>query len=321
MYPRLSDLFRDFLGFDFPLPIYSFGFMVAMAVMTAAWLLQKELDRLYQAGRIGSVKIPDPSAGKSKKKSRKKFVDVSPSYLVGTITILTIAAGFGGAKIFHILENLDDFFVNPMGMIFSKSGFTFYGGMILGTIVVSRYVKKKGVSVPVLADAAAPGMMLAYGIGRVGCHLSGDGDWGIAANLAAKPGWVPDFLWAESYPNNILGIDLSSVPVYPTPIYELILASLLFFLLWKMRDHLHAAGWLFWTYIVVNGIERFFIEKIRVNNRFDVLGITMTQAEIIAVVLIVVGAVGMWKMWSKNGKSSVSESKIVNPEPAVESDT
>lgn len=321
MYPRLSDLFRDFLGFDFPIPIYSFGFMVAMGVMIAAWLLQKELDRLYKAGRIEGVKIADPEAGKSKKKARKKMVEVSPSYLVGTITILTIAAGFGGAKLFHILENLDSFFANPMGMIFSKGGFTFYGGMIIGTWVVARYVKKKGVSVPVLADAVAPGMMLGYGIGRVGCHLSGDGDWGIAANLAAKPGWVPNFLWAETYPNNILGIDLSSAPVYPTPIYELLLASLLFFFLWKMKDHIHAAGWLFWTYIFVNGFERFFVEKIRVNNKFEVFGITMTQAEIIAVVLIVIGAVGMWKMWSKKTEQVASETENVSAEPTAESNT
>ncbi|GMQ82988.1 MAG: hypothetical protein BMS9Abin05_2459 [Rhodothermia bacterium] len=321
MYPRLSDFFSDYLGFDFPIPIYSFGFMVALAVLAAAWLLQSELERLYKADRIGGVKIPDPSARKSKKKTRKKLVEVSPSYLVGTITVLTIVAGFAGAKLFHILENLGTFFVDPMAIIFAKGGFTFYGGLIVGGIAVAWYVKKKGISVAVLADAVAPGMMLGYGIGRIGCHLAGDGDWGIAANLAAKPGWVPDFLWAESYPDNILGIDLSSAPVYPTSIYEFVLAALLFAVLWNMRDHIHAAGWLFWTYLVFNGIERFSIEKIRVNNQFEFFGITMTQAEIISVTLIVVGAVGMWMTWSKKGESKVSKPRDVISEPAAESNT
>ncbi len=309
MYPRISDLFSDLFGFDFPIPIYSFGFMVAVGLMTAAWLLQRELDRLYLAGEIGGIKIPDPStkknAEKSGKKSRKRLVEVSPSHLVGTMTVLAIVSGFGGAKLFHILENLDVFVADPLGMIFSKGGFTFYGGLIVGAIVIARYVKKKGLSVPKVADAIAPGLMLGYGIGRIGCHLSGDGDWGIASNIAAKPGFLPDWLWAESYTNNILGIDLSAAPVYPTSIYEFVAASLLFALLWKLRGHRHLAGWLFWTYITLNGLERFFIEKIRVNNRFDVFGITMTQAEIIAFLLMVVGIVGMWKFWStRDGKKA-----------------
>ena len=298
MYPRISDLFNDLFGFSLPFPIYSFGFMVAAAMMTAAWLLQKELDRLHGIGRIGSVRIPDPKPSKKGKKGRKKsFIETSPSYLVGTMTVLAVVAGFAGAKLFHILENLSDFFMDPLGMIFSTGGFTFYGGLILAAVVMARFVKRKGLSVPVVADAFAPGMMLGYGIGRIGCHLSGDGDWGIASNMAAQPGWVPTWLWAETYPNNILGIDLAAAPVYPTPIYETAAAVVLFSILFRLRNHTHIAGWLFWLYIALNGLERFFIEKIRVNNRFDVLGITMTQAEIIAVFLIVAGCAGMWKLW------------------------
>ncbi len=311
MYPRISDLFPDLFGFDFPIPIYSFGFMVAIGLMTGAWLLQRELDRLYGLGRVSSVTIDDPdtrsgtkggskSGGKSsKKKQRRRKIQVSPSFLVGTMTMLAIVGGFAGAKAFHILENLDDFFVDPVGMIFSTGGFTFYGGLILAAFMVAHYVKKKGMKVPVVADAIAPGLMMAYGVGRIGCQLSGDGDWGIAANVAAKPDWLPMWLWAESYPNNILNIDLSSVPVYPTPIYELVMASILFAILIRFRDHPYVAGWLFWFYITLNGIERFFIEKIRVNNRFDVLGITMTQAEIIALGFVVVGLFGMWKLRKK----------------------
>jgi len=308
MYPRLSDLFSDLFGIHLPFPIYSFGFMVAVAVMTAAWLLQRELDRLYAAGKIGSVRIPDPQTKKSGsgRKGKVKYVSASPSHLIGTITVLAIVAGFGGAKLFHILENLDSFSVDPLGMIFSKGGFTFYGGLIVAAIVIVRYVKKKGISVPRVIDAAAPGLMLAYGIGRIGCHLAGDGDWGIHSDLAAQPSWMPTWLWAETYPNNILGIDLSSTPVYPTPIYEFAAAVVLFAVLYSLRDHRHMAGWLFWLYLTLNGLERFFIEKIRVNNQFDVLGVTMTQAEIIAVLLMIAGCIGMWKRWSKPEADSVS---------------
>lgn len=323
MYPRISDLFSDLFGFNFPIPIYSFGFMVAVGLMTAAWLLQRELDRLYLAGKIAGVKIPDPSKEKTKRKSKKRMIVVSPSHVVGTMTVLAIVSGFGGARLFHILENLDQFFGDPLGMIFSKGGFTFYGGLIVAVVVIARYLKKKGLSVPKVADAIAPGLMLGYGIGRIGCQLSGDGDWGIASNIAAKPGFLPDWLWAETYSNNILGIDLSAAPVYPTPIYEFIAASLLFLLLFKLRGNKHLAGWLFWAYITLNGMERFFIEKIRVNNRFDVLGITMTQAEIIAFLLMVVGVVGMWKLWSaRDGKkpnkangTAEEPSRGTSPEP------
>jgi len=319
MYPRLSDLFKDVFGFELPFTIFSFGFMVAVAVMTAAWLLQRELDRLYAAGKIGSVRLPDPERKKGGK-GKVKYVDASPSNLIGTITVLAIVAGFGGAKLFHILENLDSFFIDPWGMIFSKGGFTFYGGLIVAALVITRYVKKKGLSVPRVIDAAAPGLMLAYGIGRIGCHLAGDGDWGIASNLAAKPGWIPTWLWAETYPNNILGINLSSAPVYPTPLYEFAAAVVLFAVLYSLRNHKHLPGWLFWLYLTLNGIERFFIEKIRVNNRFDILGITMTQAEIIAVVLVVVGCIGMWIRWSDNAgvaAASASDGAPADPDAAA----
>jgi phosphatidylglycerol:prolipoprotein diacylglycerol transferase len=306
MYPRISDIFIDLFGFELPFPIYSFGFMVAVGLMTGAWLLQRELDRLHSLGRIDSITIDDPEEKKSGKKGRAKKIQVSPSYLVGTMTMLAIAGGFSGAKLFHILENLDDFFRDPIGMVFSSGGFTFYGGLIMATLLIARYVKKKGLSVAQVADAIAPGLMLAYGVGRIGCQLSGDGDWGIAANIAAKPDWLPMWLWAETYQNNILNIDLSAAPVYPTPIYEFIAAALLFGLLYRFRNHTHLAGWLFWFYIAVNGIERFFIEKIRVNNRFDLFGITLTQAELIALAFVLVGVIGMWKFWGSREQAGAS---------------
>ncbi len=141
-------------------------------------------------------------------------------------------------------------------------------------------------------DAGAPALMLGYGIGRVGCHLAGDGDWGIAADLAAKPDFLPMWLWAETYPNNILGMTLPTGGVYPTSVYEFVACSALFGLLWVLRKHSFRAGWLFMVYLFLNGLERFSIEQIRVNRKMDLLGIDITQAELISLVLLVVGLTG-----------------------------
>ncbi len=291
MYPRLSDIFQDVFGFSLPLPIYSFGFMVAVGAMTAAWVLQKEFDRLYGQGMLNGVRIDDPNAPKGKKRQ----ITASPSYLVGTYVMLAIFVGFVGAKFFHILENLNDFFMAPADMLFSSGGFTFYGGLVVAAWALVHYSRKKGLSVGRVADAVAPGLMIAYGIGRIGCHLSGDGDWGIAADLAARPDWFPTWLWAEDYANNILGRDLSGAPVYPTPIYEFVASSLIFGFLWVIRDHRYRAGWLFFVYLILSGTERLLIEQIRVNNSFDLFGMAVTQAEVISVILITIGIVGAWR--------------------------
>ena len=304
MYPRLSDFFSDYLGFSLPFPINSFGFMVAVGAMVAAWLLQREFDRMYAAGQLNGVRMPDPD---HKGKGRKKMVTVSPTYVVGTITMIVIGVGFLGARLFHILENLDQFFHSPAAMIFTTGGFTFYGGLILGGFAVVWYVRRKGLDLGSVADAVAPGVMLAYGIGRIGCHLSGDGDWGIAADIAAKPDWLPMWLWAEAYPNNILGIDLSMTPVYPTPMYAFAAAVLICGVLWSFRKHAHRTGWLFWVYLVFNGAERFFIEKIRVNNEMVLFGQTITQAELIALILILIGVVGVIKTWKKPVSEKTAE--------------
>ncbi|MFT4605430.1 MAG: phosphatidylglycerol:prolipoprotein diacylglycerol transferase [Rhodothermales bacterium] len=295
MYPRLSDLFLEWFGINLPINIYSFGFMVAAAVMLAGWLSQRELDRQYAQGRIEGVKVDAQKLDKSARKGKK--VLTSPSFLMGTVTVLAVVGGFAGAKLFHILENLDQFLAAPMRMIFSSGGFTFYGGLIIGTYLIVRYLKKNGQSPAVFADSIAPGLMLGYGVGRIGCHLAGDGDWGIAADVAAKPDWIPMWLWAETYANNHLGIDLSAGPVYPTPLYEFAMAGLLFLVLYNLRDQYHRAGWLFGLYLVFAGVERFIIEQIRVNNTFDILGMTVTQAEVISVLFLAMGSVILYRTW------------------------
>lgn len=295
MYPRLSDVFPDLFGFRLPFPIYSFGAMLAVAVLTAMWLTRRELDRMYAEGRLSSVRVEvEEGKGRSKRKVKR---EASPSVIIGTVTVMAVVLGIAGSKLFHILENLDEFSRDPFGMIFSSGGLTFYGGLIVAGLAITWYVRKKGLSLGAVADAVAPGLMLAYGIGRIGCHLAGDGDWGIVADMSLKPGWLPTWLWAEDYANNILNVTLPEPGVYPTSVYEFVAAALLFSVLWIYRRHPYKNGWLFSFYLVLNGIERFLIEKIRVNNEFDILGLTVTQAEVISSLIILTGLIGLAITW------------------------
>jgi phosphatidylglycerol---prolipoprotein diacylglyceryl transferase len=286
MYPRLSDIIEDLFGFKMPFPIYSFGAVMALAVIFAAVLTARELDRMFAEGRIPAIKVPDPNA---KRKGAMKTA--SPAFAVGTIAIIAVTAGVIGAKAFHILENLPAFFRDPFSMIFSTGGLTFFGGVIVASLTVAWYLRRIGIPVPHFFDAVAPGLMLAYGVGRIGCHLAGDGDWGIVANMDLKPDWLPMWLWAETYPNNILGEVIPAPGVYPTPIYEFVMGVTLALVLWSLRKHPFLGGWLFSMYFVLAGVQRFLIEQIRVNNVYDIFGMQVTQAEMIAVGFVIIGSV------------------------------
>lgn len=227
-------------------------------------------------------------------------VNVSPNEMMGNLTFIAAIAGFLGAKIFHHLENIQEFLQDPIGALLSPfSGLTFFGGLICGGAAVLWYAKKYGVHWRIMLDVGAPAMMLAYGVGRMGCHFSGDGDWGIE-NLAPKPGWLswaPDWAWAYHYPNNVLGVVLEN-PVFPTPMYEVIMALGLFLVLWYLRNKTWSAGKLFSLYLIFAGIERFLIEKIRVNPDYHFLGMSFTQAEMISFTFVVLGITG-WVWFTK----------------------
>ncbi|MEM1096265.1 MAG: prolipoprotein diacylglyceryl transferase family protein [Bacteroidota bacterium] len=288
MYPRLTDIFPDLFGFELPFSLYSFGAMVALAAWTAGALTTRELNRMHALGQVGAVTLHEKD-----KDGKKRLVTHSPGIIMTSLTVYAVVIGFAGAKLFHILENLDTFSRDPLAMILSQAGFTYYGGLVVAAAFVAWYVKRQGLSVPRFADAVAPGLILGYGIGRMGCHLAGDGDWGIASDLAAKPDFLPTWLWYETYPRNYLGIDLSGAGVYPTPLYEIAMCLVIFAVLWMLRDHAFRAGWLFSLYLVFNGAERFLIEKIRVNNVFDLFGLQVTQAEVISSILMLLGVVGL----------------------------
>jgi prolipoprotein diacylglyceryl transferase len=236
-------------------------------------------------------------------KPEERIIRIWPQDRVGDMVIYAFLFGFLGAKIFHNLENIDDLMRDPVGSLLSFSGLTFYGGLICATIAIWQYCRKNNMKPIHVADAFAPAMMLAYGVGRIGCQVAGDGDWGIA-NTNPKPfSWLPDWAWSYTYPHNVLGEGIRMAdctgqycaqlpfPVYPTPLYEIIAALLLFAFLWSIRKKIKTPGVLTAIYLIVNGMERFLIELIRVNTKYSFLGIHPTQAELIAAFLVISGIV------------------------------
>lgn len=241
----------------------------------------------------------------------KKNINIAPSEHTGSIMTVAAIGGIAGAKLFHLIEYPDQFiafFKNPSLSSFI-GGLTIYGGLIVGGISVWVYARKQGFNFLRVADAAAPALMLGYGIGRIGCQVSGDGDWGIN-NLVPKPDWMgffPEWTWSYNFPNNVNGVGrlitesdpwpvfqgygtCLDIPVFPTSLYETTASIVLFLILWTLRTRINKAGVIFSIYLMMNGFERFWIEKIRVNAEFDFLGITMTQAELIATLLMISGA-------------------------------
>jgi prolipoprotein diacylglyceryltransferase len=288
-------------------------------------------------------------------KPEKRIVRIWPQDRVGEITVLALIFGLVGAKLFDIFENWSDFLKKPSDYLLSPAGLTFYGGLICAAIAIILFARKHKISIRQLADAIAPSLMIAYAIGRMGCHVAGDGDWGIynsaykadatthvvaaspkdfsdtvlahstyfvkrykitEADIPAhvphasfkNPGFLPDWLIAYTYPNNVNedGVALAGcddnkfctrlpIPVFPTALYEIIAGILLFLVLWFARKRIRPYGALFCLYLILNGVERFLVETIRVNNKLtflDFLGIYPTQAELIAVGLIITGVAG-----------------------------
>jgi prolipoprotein diacylglyceryl transferase len=248
-------------------------------------------------------------------KAEKRTVRIWPQDRVGEITILALIFGLLGAKLFDIFENWSDFLKHPSDYILSPAGLTFYGGLICAAIAIILYARKHKISLRHLADSVAPSLMIAYAIGRIGCQVSGDGDWGIANKNANPFNWLPDWMWAYTYPHNVneAGVSIPGCvgrycnqlaePHYPTPFYETVVCFILFGILWSLRKKLKPFGAVFALYLILNGIERFFIEKIRVNNRLDIFGFQPTQAEVISIFLIVTGII-LWVFLAKKYKAT-----------------
>ena len=251
-----------------------------------------------------------------------------PSSKTNDIIIIAGLSGVLGSKLFSITEDMSGFFKDPIGSLFSGSGLNVFGGLILASIAVLWYIKKLGIKPYYMMDIGGMGILLGYAIGRIGCQLSGDGDWGIIA--AAQPEWwfLPDWLWSYEYPNNVNneGVLLASCDpaayqtaisqglsqedscvqscgirychelnpkVYPTPIYETVFSLIAMASPWFNKHRFKIPGMIFFTYMIINGVERFFIEQIRVNDKYEMFGLNWSQAQYISILFILVGVLGI----------------------------
>lgn len=304
-FPYLQDLVRALTGADLPLPIPMFGLSLVLSVLAATWVFRLELRRLWDEGRLAAPPThqtpqpadvpaadddgPEDDAPSPSAKSRPRHVTDRRGLddFVTTFGLWMLLAGVAGARLFSAVEDPAALARDPGGILLSRSGFNVIGGLVVATLVGIALIRRAGLRVRPAMDAAAPAMMLGYSLGRIGCQVSGDGDWGLPAALAAKPAWLPTWLWAQHYEGNILGVTIPAPGVYPTPIWETVACLVLFAVLWRVRRHPFAAGWLFSLYAVLAAAERLAIEPLRVNERYGPLH--ASQAQYLSGVALVVG--------------------------------
>jgi phosphatidylglycerol:prolipoprotein diacylglycerol transferase len=270
-FPYVTDVVNAVLGTHMSLPVPVFGTIVAIAMVVATSVATRAVKKYEELGEL-------PSG--------------THSIVVDTACVSGLV-GIVGARVFSIFDNISGFIADPISTILTRSGFWIYGGLCFGLVAGAIFVRRRSIPVIPMLDAVAPSMMLGYGIGRLGCQIAGDGDWGIFANMSLKPSWVPDWLWAQTYDGNIVGAVIKPPGVYPTPIYETIMALAIFCGLWLLQSNRNRPGYLFSVYLLAVGFERLLIEKIRINERFEVFGGSVTQAEAISFTLVIMGLIGV----------------------------
>ncbi|MBI5021951.1 MAG: prolipoprotein diacylglyceryl transferase [Ignavibacteriales bacterium] len=253
-----------------PFTVHSFGLMMAVGFIAASYLLTKELKRFGYDPNLGS-----------------------------NITLIAVIFGVAGSKILFLIEDWNHFIQNPLREAFSPGGLTWYGGFFLATAAIWIYTKRKKIPFLTICDAAAPALMIGYGIARIGCHLSGDGDYGFPTSLPwgaeYSGGTYPPSIAFRDFPEivqqyGVGGLVPDNIKVHPTPVYEFIFSLLLFLILWKLRLKKFNAGILFMIYLIFYGMERFFIEFLRLNPR---LLFGLSEAQLISFILIITGIFGI----------------------------
>ena len=265
MFPVIYDFGPiNIFGFQFDLVIYSFGLMLVLAFYSCYFFLNYDLKLLGYDEKLAS-----------------------------DIIFWSALGGVVGAKLYYLLENIDKVILDPSGMIFSGSGLVFLGGLGGSTFAVTIVLKFYDVSWLKFANIIAPLIFLGYAIGRIGCFLVGD-DYGI-------PSKVP---WAVSFENgippttsdvferyypwiNISGFEEGLLKVHPTQIYEACICLILFIIIWKFRQNPKIKSKLFFLYLILAGIERFFIEFIRTNEKYFLE--IFSGAQIISFLLFAIG--------------------------------
>jgi phosphatidylglycerol---prolipoprotein diacylglyceryl transferase len=254
-------------------PITSFGVFMLLAFLTAGYVLRAELRRTGE----------DPERA-------------------WDFVFMAVIGGILGAKGYYVLLNWPQLVEDPVGMILSRGGLVWYGGFLLATLLVIREIRKQGMSVPATADLMAPALALAYAVGRIGCFMVGD-DWGLPTDspLGVRfPRGTPPTTVQNI--EQMFGITVDPelierygqvVPVHPTQLYEVGMSTLIFFLLWRLRDHGHAKGWLFMLWLALAGLERFLVEFLRAKD--DRFFGALTLAQVLSLAIVAVGIAGVVK--------------------------
>jgi len=246
MYPEID------LG---PLTLQSFGLMFALAFLAAGWLIWK---------RLGEIGRPPDWA-----------------YEMGFAALI---GGVVGSRLYFVVQNYDDIKGDLLGNLFGGSGLVWYGGAIGGAIAVLLWARYRDFLRLALLDLAAPALALGYAVGRIGCQLSGDGDYGKA--------W--DGPWAMAYPD---GTVPTTEEVHPTPVYEALAMGFGAWLLWRLRDRFRA-GVLFALYLVYAGGERFLVEFVRRN---DAVAAGLTGAQLESLAMMVAGIAWLYVVRQRHG--------------------
>lgn len=250
-----------------PITVYSYGVLLIIAFIIGYYFFSREIKRKSLDERIAL-----------------------------DITIIAVLCGVIGSKLLFIFENFSQFLLTPVKIAFSSGGFTFLGGLILSFLVSWVYIMIRKQNFLRAADAIAPSLILAYGIGRIGCHLAGDGDYGIPTTLPWGTNYengivAPTHLfagteYAKHFPN---GVFPNNAPLHPTPIYEFLSALIIFFILWKFRKNNWQDGKILTIYLILSSLSRFSVEFIRLNPKI-IWG--LSQAQVISVLLFTVGLTG-----------------------------
>ena len=231
-----------------PIPIHWFGIFLALAMAAAGWATSREFQRRGLEGK-----------------------------LAWDAAILGALGGVVGARLWVIFESWPAFIENPVRFIFTGGGLAWYGGLLGGTIALTLFFRRHSIPWLAGADAVAPALALGHAVGRIGCQVSGDGDWGTETKLP----------WGMAYPHAVVGWDYPpDVRVHPTPIYEMLAYLAIFAWLWRTRHRSEPSGRQFGRYLVLAGIARFLVEFVRINPR---VALGLSVAQWVSLVLIVVG--------------------------------
>jgi len=224
------------------------------------------------------------------------------------VVLISLVYGVFGTKILFLFENMESFLQRPFDMLISTSGLSFFGGPVLVVIVLALMLRREDLRFFAVADSAAPSLLLAYGIGRLGCHFAGDGCYGFPTSLP----WGTDYSSGVVPPSQALrrfpeiagqfpdGIP-DTTPLHPTPVYEFLACALLFLVLWRFRKSIRIEGRIFMLYLVFAGLERFAVEFLRLNPRV-LFGLSGFQ--IFAFLMILAGLVG-WYLLGKRGSGAM----------------